>query len=173
MIQPVGAGIIVTFDTNGNNVTLGSPLGFAGGIAKVGTGTPDPFWSQHLWRRHNVVGGATRHQQPRRASTGTFTINGGSIDNTSGSAITLSTNNTQTWSGSFTFVGSNPLNLGTGAVTLTSSPAITVTSGTLTVGASAIRKQLRDIARRAGTLWSTGEHFRRRRYRRLRNPAGK
>src|SRR5208337_1178387 len=54
--------------------------------------------------------------------------------NTSGSAITLSTNNAQTWAGDFTFVGSNPLNLGTGAVTLGANRQVTVNASTLTVG---------------------------------------
>jgi autotransporter-associated beta strand protein len=66
--------------------------------------------------------------------TGVFTINGGTIDNTSGAAVTLSTNNVQTWAGSFTFVGSSSLNLGAGAVTMTASPTLTIDAGTLTVG---------------------------------------
>ena len=48
--------------------------------------------------------------------TGTFTISGGTIDNTSGGSITESNNNAQAWNGDFTFTGSNALNLGTGAV---------------------------------------------------------
>ncbi len=68
--------------------------------------------------------------------TGTFTINGGTIDNTSGSDVTLLPNNAQTWAGSFTYAGSIPnnLNLGTGAVTLTATPTVTVNAGTLTCG---------------------------------------
>jgi autotransporter-associated beta strand protein len=56
------------------------------------------------------------------------------LDNTSGGAVSLVSNNVQTWNGSFTFVGSNDLNLGTGAVTMTGNRAVTVTGGTLTVG---------------------------------------
>jgi fibronectin-binding autotransporter adhesin len=70
--------------------------------------------------------------------TGTFTINGGTIDSTIAN-ITLN-NNAQTWgnvgAGSFTFDGTNnDLNLGTGAVTLKRSMTVT-TNGThnLTVG---------------------------------------
>jgi autotransporter-associated beta strand protein len=36
-----------------------------------------------------------------------FVINGGIIDNTSGSAITISNNNPQVWHAAFTFTGSN------------------------------------------------------------------
>ena len=67
--------------------------------------------------------------------TGTFTINGGTIDNTSGSDVTLLPNNAQLWSGSFTYAGSaNSLNLGTGPVSLPASTTVTVDGNTLTVG---------------------------------------
>lgn len=66
--------------------------------------------------------------------TGTFTIAGGTLDNTSGSAVTLSTNNAQSWNGDFAFTGTNDLNLGTGAVTMNANRIVTVNSGNLTVG---------------------------------------
>ena len=69
--------------------------------------------------------------------TGPLTISGGTISNTFGSPVTLTTNNAQIWSGSFTFGGNNALNLGTGAVTLNTNVAITVNGATtapLTVG---------------------------------------
>src|SRR5207244_8518431 len=68
--------------------------------------------------------------------TGTFTIAGGSnaiIDNTTASAITLSTNNAQVWNGNFTFTGTQSLNLGTGGVTLGASRTVTVNASNLTV----------------------------------------
>ena len=66
--------------------------------------------------------------------TGTFTINGGTIDNTTGASITLSNNNAQAWNGDFTFTGTQSLNLGTGAVTLNATRTVTVSANTLTVG---------------------------------------
>jgi len=70
-----------------------------------------------------------------------FVLNGGSLDNTSGAAITTSTYNpAQTWGGNWTFIGSNgansDLNLGTGAVTLSATRQVTVQNAatTLTVG---------------------------------------
>ena len=66
--------------------------------------------------------------------SGPLAITGGSLDNTSGTAMTLGGNIAQSWSGSFTFVGSNPLNLGTGPVTVSGSQTVTVNAGTLTVG---------------------------------------
>ena len=62
--------------------------------------------------------------------TGTFTINGGTLNNTSGAPLTLTTNNTQNWNGSYTFTGSNALNLGTGPVTL---GAATTAAGRYTI----------------------------------------
>ena len=68
--------------------------------------------------------------------TSTLIIAGGTIDNTSGGAVTLSTNNLQNWNGNFTFGGTNDLNLGTGTTTLGATTTITVngTSKTLTAG---------------------------------------
>ena len=70
-----------------------------------------------------------------------FVLNGGSLDNTSGTAITTSTTNpSQTWQANFIFIGSkgaaSDLNLGTGAVTLSATRQVTVQdpATTLTVG---------------------------------------
>jgi autotransporter-associated beta strand protein len=99
--------------------------------------------------------------------TGTFTINGGTIRNTSGGTVTLATNNAQTWGGDFTFDGgssptTNNLNLGTGAVTLTGNRQITVSgnTSTLTVGGAigdgGSNFNLTKTAAGAGTLILTG-----------------
>ena len=67
--------------------------------------------------------------------TGTFIVNGGTIDNTSAGAITLTNNNVQTWGGNFAFTGTQNLNLGTGAVGLgAATRTVTVNGGDLTVG---------------------------------------
>ena len=62
-----------------------------------------------------------------------LTINGGSLDNGSGAAVTLS-NYAQTWGGNFSFIGTTNLNLGAGAVNLTGTRTVTVTANALTVG---------------------------------------
>ena len=64
---------------------------------------------------------------------GAITISGGTINNTSGSSITLADNNDITIGGSFTFTGSNALNLGTGTITLSADPTITSAGSTLTL----------------------------------------
>jgi autotransporter-associated beta strand protein len=68
--------------------------------------------------------------------TGTFTITGGALNNSSGSSITVA-GNAQAWNANFSFAGTDALNLGTGAVTLggsAGSRTVTVTANTLTVG---------------------------------------
>ncbi|BCU77037.1 autotransporter-associated beta strand repeat-containing protein [Luteolibacter sp. LG18] len=70
-------------------------------------------------------------------------VQGGTLDNTSGAALTLTSNNPQTWNGDFAFgtvdgTANNSLNLGTGAVTLgtTAGTSRTITAnggGTFTV----------------------------------------
>ena len=69
-------------------------------------------------------------------SAGTFTINNGTtLNNTSGSAITIANNNPVTINGNFVFTGSNDLNLGTGAVALGgASRTITANARNLTLG---------------------------------------
>src|SRR5207248_991422 len=64
---------------------------------------------------------------------GTFTIAGGTIDNTSAGEITT-VNYPQAWNGDFAFTGTKDLNLGTGAVTPNASRQLSVNGGTLTVG---------------------------------------
>jgi autotransporter-associated beta strand protein len=71
------------------------------------------------------------------AAAGTFTINGGTIDNTTSNTITVANNNPQAWNGPFTYAGSvTNLNLGTGAVAIPASTnrGVTVTANNLIVG---------------------------------------
>jgi autotransporter-associated beta strand protein len=100
-------------------------------------------------------GGTLNINNANAISTGAFTINGGTIDNTSGAAITLATNNPLNINSNFTFTGSNSLNLGTGAVTLDANRTVTVSANTLTIG-GAISGGFNLIGAGAGTLSLTG-----------------
>ncbi|MFZ9937544.1 MAG: beta strand repeat-containing protein [Luteolibacter sp.] len=69
---------------------------------------------------------------------GAFKFQGGSLDNTSGAAITTSLYNpASSWEGNWTFIGSNgansDLNLGTGTVTLTGTRTVTVQNAATTL----------------------------------------
>ncbi len=70
----------------------------------------------------------------RPLGSGTLTICGGALGNTTTGAITLASNNAQVWNGDFAFAGTNNLNLGTGPVTMVGSRTVTVASNALTVG---------------------------------------
>jgi fibronectin-binding autotransporter adhesin len=87
--------------------------------------------------------------------SGAVTFNGGNIDNTSGSAKTLTTNNVQAWNQNFTFTGTNDLNMGTGAVTINAARTVTVNGGKLTVGGD-ISGEFGLTKSGAGTLTLTG-----------------
>lgn len=104
-------------------------------LTKLGAGT------LQLTNTNTFTGGVTlsagtlniNNAQALGTAAGRFIINGGTIDNTSGAAITT-LNYPMTWAGSFGFTGSNNLTLGTGAVTMSVSPTITATASTLAVG---------------------------------------
>ena len=67
-------------------------------------------------------------------SPASFTINSGTIDNTSGSAMTLTNGGDGiVIGGDFTFTGSSDLDFGTAPVALTTTPTITVSAGTLAI----------------------------------------
>jgi autotransporter-associated beta strand protein len=81
-----------------------------------------------------INAGTVRLNNASAAGTGTLTITGGAIDNTTGAAITLANSNAQNWNGNFAFTGTQNLNLGTGAVAMNASREVTVNGNTLTVG---------------------------------------
>jgi autotransporter-associated beta strand protein len=133
-IQAIATGVTATLDTQANNVTLGSSLGGMGGIAKVGTGALTISGANTYSGGTTLTAGTLNINSATAIGTGTFTINAGTINNTSGGAITLSDNNAEAWGASFTFTGTNALNLGTGAVTLGANITATVSASTLTDG---------------------------------------
>ncbi len=87
--------------------------------------------------------------------SGTFTLGGGTINNSTGAAIVNAGNNDQNWNASFTFTGTQALDLGTGDVTLNATPTITVSGSTLTVGGG-INGGFGITKSGAGTLTLTG-----------------
>ncbi len=76
---------------------------------------------------------------------GPLTINtGATIDNTSGTNVTLQANITENWNGSFTYGGSSGFNTGPGVLILGSSLSVTVNSNNLTAG---------------GIVFDSGSHY--------------
>ena len=81
----------------------------------------------------NINNGGTTSAESA-IGTGTFTMGGGLIDNTSGADVTLLPVIAQNWNSDFTFIGSKSLNLGAGNATLSANRTVTVSNNTLTVG---------------------------------------
>ncbi len=121
-----------------NTATQGSQFGTvisgSGMVQQAGTGILILSGSNTFTGGFQFSSGRVHVNSASALGRGTITISGGSLDNSSGSAVTLTTNNPQVWNTSFTFEGSNPLNLGTGDVTLSANQTLTVTAKTLTVG---------------------------------------
>ena len=64
---------------------------------------------------------------------GTFTINGGAFDNSTGEALTISDSIPQIWGGDFTFIGSHDLTFQSGGVSITANREVTVDAATLEI----------------------------------------
>lgn len=90
----------------------------------------------------------------------TFEIQGGSLDNSGGSAVTLNANNPLLLSGDFAFKGTGAsLGLGTGAATLSGSGSertVTVSAQTLTIGGAIGGSGYGLVKAGSGTLTLTG-----------------
>jgi autotransporter-associated beta strand protein len=133
-----GTGLALTIGGAGN--TTVSTTAIATG---AGTVTKDGAGALIMNVANTYAGGTTlnagtlniNNSQALGTVAGTFTINGGAIDNTSAANITT-LNYPLVLNGDFTYPGSVPrnLNLGTGPVTMNGDRQITVSNGTLTIG---------------------------------------
>jgi autotransporter-associated beta strand protein len=111
-------------------------FGGARSFTKNGTGTLILSAANTYTGGTTLNSGTLNINNASAIGNGTLTINGGTLNNASGSAITLSTNNIQSWNGDFAFTGTNNLNIGTGEVAMNASRTVTVNAGNLTVGGS-------------------------------------
>jgi autotransporter-associated beta strand protein len=114
--------------------TLNGILSGAGALTKNGSSTLTLGGANTYSGGTTLNVGALNINNANALGTGALTITGGTIDNTSGSSITLASNNLQNWNGNFAYNGTSDLNLGTGAVTMSASRTVTVNAGNLTVG---------------------------------------
>ena len=141
----LGGYALSSSNTGRNGTFTGSGnVAISGAVSNGGTGAGSLTYSGAgmltLNGNNSYTGATTLNSGTLNINTataigsGTFTIAGGTIDNTSGSAITLSTNNAQAWTGDFIFTGSNALNLGTGNVTIAAVHQVTISANTLTDG---------------------------------------
>jgi hypothetical protein len=125
----LGGGVSATAGSltlNGANTITGAVTNMGGTVTLGGANTISAGVTQTSGTL-NINHASALGSQP-------FSINGGTIDNTSGSAVISATNNAMSWNGSFTFTGGSSLNLGTGNVTLGNSLTVTANANTLSVG---------------------------------------
>jgi len=155
---------------NGNTLTLGgsNALGqivISKGIAtSTGAIVVNTAGSVSLNNQNSYTGGTTltagtlnlgNARALGNVTPGTFTINGGTIDNTSGGALTIGNSLPISIGGDFAFKGTNNLNMGAGAVNLTGGTrTITTTAGTLTIATAISNGGLSKAG--AGTLALSG-----------------
>jgi autotransporter-associated beta strand protein len=118
-----------------NTLTVGGNIaGLTYGLTKAGSGVLTLTGTSSYTGGTTLSAGQLDLNSPQAIGIGSFTVAGGSIDNTSGSTVNLSGVSSQNWNADFIFYGTNNLNFGTGPVTLSGSRQVTVNAGTLTVG---------------------------------------
>ena len=145
--------IVLVNSTKHYTLTGAGNIGGGCELRKLGTGTLT------LNTANNYSGGSTLFQgtlDVKNAAalglaSGTFTINGGVLDNSSGTAVNLS-DYPQSWNGDFAFAGASDLSLGAGLVTMGGSRTITVNSNTLSVGGVVLGSGMSLTKAGAGTL---------------------
>ncbi len=123
-----------TISASSGNIAIGGPISGAGALTKQGNNTLTLLGANTYSGGTALTAGQLNINNATALGNGTITITSGTLDNTSGSSITLTNNNAQNWNGDFSFAGTNNLNLGTGAVAMNANRTVAVNGSTLTVG---------------------------------------
>lgn len=129
---------LVFSPTNSPNV-YANPISGTGSITKQGTGTLTLSGANTFSGDFTLDEGLLNFNSSSAlgVGSGSFIVNGGTLDNTSGADITSTSDKPQVWNENFTFTGSHSLAMGTGAVTLAGtgpSRTVNVAANTLGVG---------------------------------------
>ena len=114
-----------------NYAFSGSPIG-GKSLTKLGVGALSLFNANSYTNGTILSAGTLNINNNGALGTGALTINGGTIDNTGGSPVTVT--NAQAWNGDFAFGGNQDITLSVASVALNTNRQITATgAGTLTV----------------------------------------
>lgn len=129
--------ITVNNSTNPYTFSGSGSIAGAAALTKYGAGALTIETANSYSGGTTLNAGTLNINSPTALGTGLLTINGGTLDNTSGAAIVMTANNPQQWDEDFTFTGTNDLDMGLGAVAIGGSGTdrtVTVSAGTLAVG---------------------------------------
>jgi fibronectin-binding autotransporter adhesin len=133
------APISVTFNNNQASYNLSGAFGIVDGntptfLVKSGSGALTIANSNGYSGGTTLTAGLLNINNASAIGSGLLTINGGTLDNTSGAAIAMTANNPQVWNADIVFNGTSSLNMGSGTVALGASRVVTVLGGDLSVG---------------------------------------
>jgi fibronectin-binding autotransporter adhesin len=163
---PLAAGATQVWDVAASRLlSLNNTISGNGPLIKQGAGSVTLAGANVFTGGLTLTAGILNLNHPAALgdTSGTLTLNGGSLDNKSGAELFLTSNNPQAWNGDFTFTGTDNLHLGTGAVTLSSDRTVTVLAKTLTAagdlggGAVSLTKAGDGTLVLAGTNTFTGQ----------------
>ena len=131
-VNPTG----VTFNNPGKNYTLSGSGSIAGytGLLKQGLGTLTLATPNTYTGGTVLDAGALHINHAQAIGNGSLTINGGTLDNTSAAAITVTNTIPQAWNADVTFAGTDDLVFSAGTVTLGANRIVTVANGLLGIG---------------------------------------
>jgi autotransporter-associated beta strand protein len=130
----LGDNVIAT--VSAQTLTVGGAIGdgvATFGLTKLGAGALTLNGANTLDGGVTLAAGTLNLGHANALGDGMLTFNGGTLDNSSGGALTLGGSGGQTWNTGFTFLGTHDLATGSGAVTLATNIPVDVTAGNLTV----------------------------------------
>jgi autotransporter-associated beta strand protein len=116
-------------------LVLAGPIAGSGVLEKSGAGALTlPVGNAGLSGTTRLLAGTLNVNHGDAFGSSAVAIEGGTLDNSSGTAVTLTGTAPMTWTGNFAFAGSNELSLGTSVVTVTGDRTLTVNAGLLKLG---------------------------------------